>query len=129
MTEEQRKLCRDLIIQPDGRSRITKEDFLRRFPSSVEGGKLAVRVLEDAYRAQNAEDLQYALMIGFTFGFAPVQKDTLRRLVEADWHYSHEDVVSALNRRGRLLTLCEALFRATQWIPSRWNMMMPGPWL
>jgi len=117
MTEEQRKLCRDLIIQPNGRSRIAKEDFLRRFPSSVEGGKLAMRVLEDAYGAQNAEDLQYALMIGFTFGFAPEQKDTLRRLVEADWHYSHEDVVSALQTWPTADTV-EALFRATQWIPK-----------
>ena len=117
MTEEQRKLCRDLIIQPDGRSRITKEDFLRRFPSVVEGGKVASRVLEDAYRAQDAEDLQCALIVGFAFGFASEQTDILRRLVEADWHYSHEDVVEALDGL-RTPDAVDALFRATQWIPK-----------
>jgi len=117
MTEDQRKLCRDLIIHPDGKSQIIKEDFLCRFPSSVEGGKLAAWVLGDADRAQNAEDLQCALIIGFAFGFAPEHKDTLRRLVEADWHYSHEDVVTALETWPSPDT-AEALFRATQWIPK-----------
>lgn len=72
MTEEQRKLCRDLIIHVDGKSRITKEDFLRRFPSAVEHGKLASKFLEDAYQAQDGEDLQCALLVGFTFGFVCV---------------------------------------------------------
>ena len=117
MTEEQRKLSRDLIIQPDGRSRITKEDFLRRFPGSVEGGKLAVSVLEEAYRAQNAEDLQCALIIGHAFGFGPEHIDVLRRLAEAEWHYSHEDVVEALDSL-RTSDAVEALFRATQWVPK-----------
>jgi hypothetical protein len=117
MTEEQRKLCRDLVIQPDGRSWITKEDFLRRFPSSVEGGKVASRVLEDTYTAQNAEDLQCALIIGFAFGFASAHKDILRRLVDVDWHNSHEDVVEALDGL-RTPDAVDALFRATQWIPK-----------
>jgi hypothetical protein len=117
MTEEQRKLCRDLVIQPGGRSRITKEDFLRRFPSSVEGGKVASRVLEDAYTVQNAEDLHCALIIGFTFGFAHGHKDILRRLVDVDWHNSHEDVVEALDGLQAPDTV-DALFRATQWIPK-----------
>lgn len=117
MTEEQRKLCRDLVIQPDGKRRITKEDFLRRFPSSVEEGKVATRVLEDAYTAQNAEDLQCALIIGFVFGFTSAHKDILRRLVDVDWHNSHEDVVEALDGLGTP-DVVDALFRATQWIPK-----------
>ncbi len=117
MTEEQRQLCRNLIIQPDGRSRITKEDFLRRFPSAVENGKLALTWLEDAYQKRNADDLQCALTIGFTFGFVPEHTGVLCRLIESDWHYSHEDVVSALENL-RTPDAVEALFRATQWIPK-----------
>jgi hypothetical protein len=117
MTEEQRKLCRDLIIHPDGRSRITQEDFLRQFSTSIEGGRVAARVLEDAYRAQNAEDLQCALIIGFTFGFAPDHQDILRRLVDVDWHYSHEDIVEALDGL-RTPDAVDALYRATQRIPK-----------
>ena len=117
MTEEQRKLCRDLIIFPNGQSRITKEEFLRRFPSAVEHGKLASRLLEDAYRAQDGGDLEGVLTIGFAFGFAPEHTKTLCHLVEADWHVRHEDVVSALDKLRSPETV-EALFRATQWIPK-----------
>jgi len=117
MTTEQRKLCRDLIIFPNGQSRITKEEFLRRFSSAVEHGKLASRLLEDAYRTQDGEDLECALTIGFAFGFAPEHTKTLCCLVEADWHVRHEDVISALDKLHSPETV-EALFRATQWIPK-----------
>ena len=117
MTEEQRKFCQDLIIYPDGRSRITKEDFLRRFPSAVENGRLALKWLDEADQTRNAEDLNCALTIGFVLGFAPEHLDILRRLVDVDWHYSHEDVVSALETWPTPDTV-EALFRATQWIPK-----------
>ena len=117
MTPEQRNLCRGLIIFLNGRSAITKEEFLRRFSSALEHEKLALRWLEEAYNAQSAEDLECALTIGFAFGFAPDQKDILRRLVEVDWHCSHENVVSALKTWPTPETV-EALFQATQWIPK-----------
>src|SRR5438876_12416414 len=118
MTAAQRKLCRDLVISPPrGVGQISKEEFLRQFPSSVEHGKLAVKLLEEAYEAKDAEDLQCVLIIGFAFGFVPEHKDILRRLIEADWHYSHEDAVSALETWPSPDTV-EALFRATQWIPK-----------
>ena len=98
-------------------SKISKEEFLRQFPSSVEQGKLAWRLLEEAYRTQNAEDLRCALIVGFTFGFAPEHQDILRRLVEANWHSSHEDIVEALETWPSPDAV-EALFSATQWIPN-----------
>jgi len=59
MTIEEQKLSRDLIITPPHGARgISKEEFLRRFPSAVELGKVALRLLEDAYEGQNAEELQ-----------------------------------------------------------------------
>jgi hypothetical protein len=117
MTEEQHKLCRDLIIHADGRSRITKRDFLRQFPSAVEHGRLALKWLDGAYQAENAEDLLCALMIGWNFGFGLEHLDILRRLVGVDWHYSHEDVVSALDEL-RTPDAVDALCCATQWIPK-----------
>jgi hypothetical protein len=117
MTEEQRDLCSALTILPNGSRRISKEDFIRRFPSAVERGKLASRLLEDAYLVQNGDDLECALTVGFTFGFAPEHTKILNRLVEADWHVRHEDVVSALDEL-RSPDSVEALFRATQWIPK-----------
>ncbi len=121
MTAAQRKLCRDLVISPPrGVGQISKEEFLRKFPSSVEHGKLAVRLLAEAYEAKDAEDLQCALIVGHTFGFAPGHADILCRLVEADWHVSHEDVVSALDVL-QTPDAVRALFRATQWIPGHLN--------
>jgi hypothetical protein len=117
MTEEQRKLCRALIIFPSGSRRISKEEFVRQFPSALENGKLAMKWLEEANGAQSAEDLNCALVVGFTFGFAPIQKGILGRLVDADWHCSHEDIVSALQTWPTADTV-DALFRATQWIPK-----------
>jgi hypothetical protein len=117
MTEEQRKLCRDLIIFPNGRSTITKEEFLRRFPSAVERGRSALKWLHEAYETHNADDLSYAFIIGGTFGYVPEHKDILCRLIDEDWHYSHEEVVSALQTWPTADTV-EALFRATQWIPK-----------
>ncbi|MHB1530016.1 MAG: HEAT repeat domain-containing protein [Acidiferrobacteraceae bacterium] len=111
-------------MQANGLRAITNEDFLRRFPSAVEQGRLALRWLEEAYKARSAEDLQYALIVGFGFGFGPEHLDILCRLVEVDWLYSHEDVVSALDglrtHHAGLRThdVVEALFRATQWIPK-----------
>lgn len=118
MTEEQRKLCRGLVITPPrGVRLISIEDFLRQFPSAVEGGKLALRLLEDAYRTQNTEDLECALIVGYVFGFGREHVDILCHLIEADWHYSHEDVVGALDKL-RTSDAVEALYNATLWIPK-----------
>jgi hypothetical protein len=114
MTAEEQKLCRDLVVTlPRGARQISKEEFLRQFPSAIERGKLALRLLEEASEAQSAEDLQCTLIVGHAFGFAPEHLDILRRLVDVDWHYSHEDVVSALQMWPTVDTV-EALFRQTK---------------
>lgn len=117
MTEEQRKLCSDLTIFPNGSRRISKEEFARQFPAAVEHGKLALGLLEEAYRLQDDGELECALTVGFTFGFDPEHSEILCSLAEADWHVRHEDVVSALGDL-RSPSAVGALFRATQWIPK-----------
>jgi hypothetical protein len=117
MTSEERSVCYGLVITaPSGKPRITKEEFLRRFPSSVEDDKLASGLLEKAYKERNHEDLGCALLIGLTFGFAPKQTDLLCSLLEADWHQSHEDIVGILadlrapNAVGALERTAHALY-------------------
>ena len=68
---------------------------------------------------QNADDLQCALIVGHTFGFAAEQATILGHLIEVgtDWHFSHEDVVDALDEL-KTTDAVESLFRATQWIPK-----------
>jgi hypothetical protein len=96
MTEAEVKACRDLISTPRFWTPISKEEFLRRYPAAVENGRLAVRILEKAYKARDAGELQCALIVGFTFGFAPEHKSILRALLFAKWHNCRDDIVSAL---------------------------------
>ncbi len=116
MTEEERKFCEDLIWFR-GRRKISKEDFLRWFPSAVENGKLSLKLLEEAYQARNPDDMDCALVVGFSFGFGPEHTTILCQLVDEDWHRSHEDAVSALDDLRTPIAI-ESLFRATQWIPG-----------
>ncbi|WP_271565717.1 hypothetical protein [Bradyrhizobium sp. CCBAU 11386] len=117
MTPEQRRLCRDLMIEPSGKRRVSKEDFVSRFPSALQQDKLAFDLLDDAQRTQNAEELQCALIVGFTFGFCVQHKDILVDLANAGWHHSHEDIVSALENWPSGETV-DALFQATQRVPK-----------
>ena len=117
MTKEQRQLCRDLTIQLDGRSRISRDEFLSRFPSATENGKVATKWIEEEEHARDADDLSCALTIGLLYGFAPDHAVILRRLIDSDWHYSHEDLVIALQTWPTAETV-DALFLATQWIPK-----------
>lgn len=118
MTTEELKLCEALIVTPpQGERAISKEDFMRRFPSALEDGKLAMPILQEAAESRNAKQLQCALTIGHTFGFSPAQVAILVRVLGDDWHYSHEDVVDALNDLASVSAV-SALFDATQRIPT-----------
>ncbi len=120
MTKKERELCWKLVITPPtGRPEISRDKFLREFPSAVAQGKLALPLLERACREQSAEDLTCALIVGFAFGFTPEGSQVLRHLlgVGVDWHNSHEDIVEVL-RSFHCTENIEALFSATQWIPS-----------
>ncbi|PTX97670.1 hypothetical protein DB354_05135 [Opitutus sp. ER46] len=64
--------------------------------------------------------MQCVLIVGHAFGFAADQVGVLSRLLEADWHVSHEDVVSALDKL-RSPAAVSALVRATEWIPEYLN--------
>lgn len=121
MSTTERRLCRDLLITPSSSGRrISKEEFLRQFPSSVEHGVLSRALLADVIEQKNVEDLQCLLIVGHVFGFSTEHVDLLTELVSTTWHVSHEDVVSALNKIGGAVVV-DALFRSTQWIPEYLN--------
>jgi hypothetical protein len=89
----------DLVIKPpSGHRRISKEVFVTRFPEALEGESLSVPLLAQACRDRSAEDLQSALIVGFSFHFSPRHEDLLCQLALANWHVSHEDVISALDK-------------------------------
>jgi len=119
MTPAQRQLVFDLVITaPSGRSKISKEEFVRRFPDAIGSGGLSVELLEQAVREKNAADVACALTIGFTFGFSKDHEATLCRLAYEDWHSSHENVVSALEYGGYEDEACiEALYQLAKIVP------------
>lgn len=118
MTAEERELCLALVVQPGrGAGRLEKDEFVRQFPRAIEQGMLAVTLLDEAYRSRNSDELRCALIVGFVFGFRDEHALLLCRALEEDWHLSHEDVVSALDRL-RTPAAVDALFSATQWIPE-----------
>lgn len=90
--ERQRKLILKLANR-----KICDEDFLREFSTTTdERQELGLSILRAALACQNADDVEYGLITAFHFGFNPSYIDVLYQLAEEDWHYKHEDVVSAL---------------------------------
>jgi hypothetical protein len=120
MTAEERRLTHGLIIRPPSGTRpVSTEEFARRFPSALKDGKLALRLLQEARQVRNPEDLQCAIIIGNVFGFSAEHHPNLCRLIKEDWHFSHEEIVSALHKIGLKDrdTVC-ALYEATQIVPG-----------
>ncbi len=111
MTKEERQLVYALATK-----KIEPADFLERFHSS-DGRILCAELLNDAIRSKNSEDVEWALIVGYTFGFSDQHLNTLLFLSGERWHFKHEDVVTAL---GRLKTprAVKALAAATQWVPE-----------
>ena len=94
------------------------EEFAKRFPESLNGGKLSLNILSDASNRLDAEDLQDALIIGHVFGFPSESEEILCGLVSQLWHHSHEDLVSSITRSGFSdERTCSALYDATQITP------------
>jgi hypothetical protein len=120
MTPIERNLCRRLshgINHLAGG--ISKEVFLKSFPTAVVNGKVSTALLLEAARERSDEELACVLVIGFVFGFAPEQSEIFAPLIGADWHKSHEDIVETLKEIGRHdPNTLDALFEATQWVPK-----------
>lgn len=116
MTPEQRGLILSLVKVPGRPRAITPEEVLQRFGTS-DGAALAAGLLCDAVAREDGTDVEMALIASFVFGVSMEQLDSLVSLCWADWHWSHEDVVTAL---GELRTpqAVDALFHATQWVPE-----------
>ncbi|WP_313919557.1 hypothetical protein [Tahibacter sp.] len=97
--------------------RISPQEFLRQFRDADDGVVLAGQLLQEALASRRGDDADLALLVGFSFGFAPEHLPALIALEPADWHHSHEDVVLALDDL-RSPAAVEALHHATQWIPA-----------
>jgi hypothetical protein len=106
MTPDEREMVRKLLVVYPGPNRDNsadaimrrKDEFVHEFRQSVHDRKqLSLELLEEAWAERNSTDVEHALIVSFSFGVSPAQLDVLMRLADADWHRSHEDVVSALD--------------------------------
>jgi len=112
MNKYQRKLASDLA-----NGRITPENFLKELGTHEAPEKISLKILEEAFRERSAADVEYGLGVGFKLGISSEYKELLQRLFDAQWHHSHEDVISALDTL-RDPELVDVFYTATQVIPT-----------
>lgn len=99
MTPEQRRLIFGLVVLPGGAAPLSPEEFLRRWPAD-DGERLSIELLADAVRRQDAEDVEWALVVGAEFGFTDQHVGHLTALAGSEWHVQHENVAQALAQIG-----------------------------
>ncbi len=88
---------RDLIMGLTTGS-MTKDEFLQSFPVDLQDRPdYPLHALEQAARTRNADDVEYALLLGYALGFSAGYAPALRLLLKEDWHHKHEDMVSILS--------------------------------
>jgi hypothetical protein len=116
VTPEQRESIMALVVVP-GRERAgSPEQVLRQFATG-DGQALGLDLLRDASGRQDQLDVELALVVCFTFGFAAGCLDPLIQLAGEDWHFAHEDVVAGLDML-RSPQAIGALEHAAWWVPA-----------
>jgi|LauGreDrversion4_2_1035121.scaffolds.fasta_scaffold466205_2 hypothetical protein len=111
MTEEERGLVMAMVTQG-----LTPAEFLKQFRFSTNGQLLCGELLSEAIKSRAAQDVEWSLIVGYTFGFTEQHLEPLLILSKEPWHFKHEDVVTAL---GKLKTpkAVDGLLDATKHIP------------
>jgi hypothetical protein len=113
---KRRALIMSLVQIPGRGPAMSPGEFLRQ-AGITDGRQLGLDLLRDAVKRQDAVDLEMALIVCFTFGFTMDHLDLLLQISSADWHYKHEDIVTALGQL-RTAAAVDALVEATQWVPE-----------
>ena len=93
MTTEEKKMILDLSM-----GSISIDYFFLNYPMDLGMEKdYILSVLNQAYQERNSDDVEYALLLGFTISFFTEDfVDILCKLIREGWHYKHEDIVLIL---------------------------------
>lgn len=97
MTPEEKALIHSLVNGRRTGPPLSKSEFLERYKED-DGTALAERLITNAVREKDSETLELSLIVGFVFGVSDELVDPLSEAVAEDWHYSHENIVSMLDR-------------------------------
>jgi hypothetical protein len=77
--------------------RLSEDSFVAQFGANPRTTPDVVRIeLEQAFAEKSAASVEYALTLGFVFGLSRNWVPQLCKLMQEDWHHSHEDIASAL---------------------------------
>lgn len=77
---------------------VSQELFRREFhPELSSKEDLIESLLSESYTERNCDDVAYSLFVGFAFGFSGKHAEILCKLLDCDWHKSHENIVIALD--------------------------------
>lgn len=98
MNSKQKNLVLSVVNnKPLRGGKITDEEFLKLFPCTQENVENFIDdILKNAHSSKDLKEVEYALYIGFHFGFTRKHEDNLIHLLGGDFHYKHDDVVRAL---------------------------------
>lgn len=98
MNSEQQNLVLSVVNnKPLRAGKITDEEFLKLFPCTQGNVEDFIDdILKNAHSSKDLKEVEYALYIGFHFGFTSKHEDILIHLLGDDFHYKHDDVVRAL---------------------------------
>jgi hypothetical protein len=113
---ERDEMILSLVFVPGRGRKGTPEDVLRYF-GVTDGQKLGLDLLQEALRRRDGDDVEIVLIVSFTFGFTPDHLQPLLELAFADWHRSHEDIITALQDQHTPATI-PAFVHATRWAPE-----------
>jgi hypothetical protein len=92
---------------------ITTDIFIKDFSVDISTNPIYVKeLLEIALAEKNTDDVEYVLYIGFTFNvFSEEYVEILSRLIEAKWHYQHENIAMILQKLKSPISV-ESLYKA-----------------
>lgn len=85
------------LIWDLARGDVSEDAFIAQFGADPRTTPELVRSeLEQSYVERSPDDLRTALVLAFRFGLSRQWAPLLCKLMEEDWHYSHEDIARAL---------------------------------
>src|SRR5262245_52681188 len=107
-----------LVIVP-GRPVATAEDLVRflEWFGATDGVELGLTLVRDAVRRRDRGDFQFAMVVGFRFGFSDDYRSLLVPLAFEEWHHSHEDIAMVLQDLGSR-EVVGALVHLAEWVPA-----------
>ncbi|WP_312429675.1 hypothetical protein [Lacrimispora sp.] len=101
------------VIQDKSKVDLIKKEFIKDFAVDVtKDPSYIIRLLEMAFGEQNAIDVESALYVGFAFNlFTKDFANVLCKLIEANWHFQHENIASIL-KQLKCPDTVDSLFKA-----------------